>query len=359
MSTAIQLQELADLVGGEILRGDPGLVLTGINAIADAHEGEITFLGNARYLPALRTSRASAVLVTPGFEVTEDIRPSMALVRVENPTLAFSSVIRRFGPPASEFSAGVHPSAVVAADAMFDPQKVSIGACAVVEDGARLGDGTIIHSGAVIGRGVVVGTDCVIHSGVVVRERCVLGNRVVIHSSSVIGADGFGYELVKGRHQKIDQVGIVQIDDDVEIGACTTIDRARFGRTWIGEGTKIDNLVQIGHNCVVGKHCIIVSQTGISGSTRLGNYVTMGGQVGVAGHLEIADQVMLLAKSGVTKSLTEPGAYTGFPAKPLLEGRRMLALPGKIPDLIERVRELEKRLSELEARGGGQSPAQA
>lgn len=350
MSTILTLQQLSDIVSGEILRGDPTLDLHGINAIAEAQPGEITFLGNPRYLPALKSSRASAALVAPDFGAVDDVSPDLALVRVGNPTLAFSSVIRHFGPPAREFVPGVHPTASVATDAVFDALKVSIGPGAIVDSGVRLGDGTIIHAGAFIGHAAVLGANCVIHSNVTIRERCVLGNRVVIHSSSVIGADGFGYELVKGRHHKIDQVGIVQIDDDVEIGACTTIDRARFGRTWIGEGTKIDNLVQIGHNCVLGKHCIIVSQTGISGSTRLGNYVTMGGQVGVAGHLEIADQVMLLAKSGVTKSLTEPGAYTGYPAKPLLEGRRMLALPGKIPDLIERVRELEKRLSALEGK---------
>jgi UDP-3-O-[3-hydroxymyristoyl] glucosamine N-acyltransferase len=184
-----------------------------------------------------------------------------------------------------------------------------------------------------------------------------LGNRVTIHSGSVIGSDGFGYEMFEGRHVKIEQVGIVQIEDDVEIGSCTTIDRARFGRTLIGEGTKIDNLVQIGHNCVLGKHCIIVSQTGISGSTRIGNHVTMGGQVGVAGHLVIGDKVMLLAKSGVTKSIPEPGAYTGYPAKPLMEGRKMLTYPARVPELMERIKKLERRLAVLES-GTGDSSAE-
>jgi UDP-3-O-[3-hydroxymyristoyl] glucosamine N-acyltransferase len=192
---------------------------------------------------------------------------------------------------------------------------------------------------------------------VVIRERCILGNRVTIHSGSVIGSDGFGYEMFEGRHVKIEQVGIVQIEDDVEIGSCTTIDRARFGRTLIGEGTKIDNLVQIGHNCVLGKHCIIVSQTGISGSTRIGNHVTMGGQVGVAGHLVIGDKVMLLAKSGVTKSIPEPGAYTGYPAKPLMEGRKMLTYPARVPELMERIKKLERRLAVLES-GTGDSSAE-
>lgn len=351
MSATLTLQQLCDIVGGEIARGESSLVLIGINAVGEAQPGEVTFLGNPRYLPALKVSRASAALVSPDFSAVDEIHSEMALIRVENPTLAFSSVIRHFGPPSREFVPGVHPSAIVASDVEFDPQRVSIGPGAVIESGVRLGHGSSIHAGAFIGHGVVLGSDCVIHSQVTVHQRCVLGNRVVIHSSTVIGADGFGYQFVHGRHIKIDQIGIVQIDDDVEIGACSTIDRARFGRTWIREGTKIDNLVQIGHNCVIGRHCIIVSQTGISGSTRLGDHVTIGGQVGVAGHLEITDQVMLMAKSGVTKSITQPGAYTGFPARPLMEGRKVLALPGKIPDLIERVRDLEKRLAALDGHG--------
>lgn len=347
MSHSINLEKLAELVGGQLAAGDAERIITGLNSVMDAGPGEVTFLGNVRYVPALKTTRASAALVPEDLDVSE-APAELALIRVKNPTLAFSSVIRFFGPPSVEFLPGVHETAVVASDAIFDPQKVSIGPNAVIEAGVVLGSGTIIHAGAYLGRGAKLGMDCVIHANAAVKDRCVLGNRVILHSGSVVGTDGFGYELVKGRHQKIDQVGIVQIDDDVEIGSCTTIDRARFGRTWIGEGTKIDNLVQIGHNCVLGKHCIIVSQTGISGSTRLGNYVTLAGQVGVVGHLEIADQVIVLAKSGVTKNLTEAGAYTGFPARPLAEGRKAMALPAKIPDLIERVRELEKKLAALE-----------
>lgn len=347
MSHTISLPQLAELVGGTLASGSADKVVTGLNSIGDAGPGEVTFLGNIRYLPALKTTRADVVLVPDDLEIVE-APPDLAIIRVKNPTLAFSSVIRFFGPPPVEFSPGVHATATVANDVVFDPQLVSIGPHVVIESGVTIGAGSTIHAGAYIGRGVKLGTDCVIHANTVIKERCVLGCRVILHSGSVIGSDGFGYELVKGRHLKIDQVGIVQIDDDVEIGSCTTIDRARFGRTWIGEGSKIDNLVQIGHNCVIGKHCIIVSQTGISGSTRLGNYVTMGGQVGVAGHLEIGDQVMFLAKSGVTKNVTQPGAYTGYPARPLMEGRKMLSLPAKIPDLIERVRELEKKLAALE-----------
>ncbi|WP_395743398.1 UDP-3-O-(3-hydroxymyristoyl)glucosamine N-acyltransferase [Prosthecobacter sp.] len=345
--SSITLQKLAELVGGTLSLGGADSVITGLNSLHEAVPGEVTFLGNARYLPGLKTTRASAALVPEDLD-GEHAREGLSLIRLKNPTLAFSNVIRFFGPPPVEFVPGIHPTAVVAADAACDPQKISVGPNAVIEGGVQIGDGCTIGAGAYIGRGVKLGEGCVIHANAVIKEYCVLGRRVILHSGSVIGSDGFGYEMVQGRHQKIDQVGIVQIDDDVEIGSCTTIDRARFGRTWIGEGCKIDNLVQIGHNCTLGKHCIIVSQTGISGSTRLGNYVTMGGQVGVAGHLEIGDQVMFLAKSGVTKNILEKGAYTGYPARPLMEGRKMLSLPAKIPDLLERVRELEKKLAALE-----------
>lgn len=348
MSNSITLQQLAELVGGELCDGNANTLITGLNSIRDARLGEVTFLGNARYLPALKTTSASAALV-PADLAAQEAQPGLALIRVINPTLAFSHVIRHFMPPDAVFVPGVHATAVVANDVVFNAQKVSIGPHVVIEAGVVIGDGTTIHSGVFVGRGAHMGTDCVLHANAVIKERCVIGNRVILHSGAIIGSDGFGYETVQGRHIKIDQVGIVQIDDDVEIGSCATIDRARFGRTWIGEGTKIDNLVQIGHNCIIGKHCIIVSQTGISGSTRLGNYVTMGGQVGVAGHLEIGDKVMLFAKSGVTKSIPEPGPYTGYPARPLMEGRKMLSLPARIPDLIDRVRELEKKLAALEA----------
>ncbi|WP_172683303.1 UDP-3-O-(3-hydroxymyristoyl)glucosamine N-acyltransferase [Verrucomicrobium spinosum] len=188
-----------------------------------------------------------------------------------------------------------------------------------------------------------------------IKDRCILGDRVIIHSGAMIGTDGFGYEFSNGRHLKIDQVGIVQLDDDVEVGSCTTIDRARFGRTWIGEGSKIDNLVQIAHNVITGKHCLIVSQVGISGSTRLGDYVTMAGQVGVAGHLKIGDKITVMAKSGITKDLSESGVYTGYPAKPLMEGRRALTYPGRVPEILDRLKAMEKRVQELEARlGAGQ-----
>ncbi len=182
-----------------------------------------------------------------------------------------------------------------------------------------------------------------------------MGSRVVIHSGSVIGSDGFGFEFADGRHVKVEQVGIVQLDDDVEVGSCTTIDRARFGRTWIGEGTKIDNLVQVAHNVVVGKHCLFAAQVGISGSVHIGSHVTLAGQVGVVGHLDITNNVTVLAKAGVTKTIPEPGAYMGFPARPAMEGWRLQTLPAKIPDMVERLKEVEKRLAELEQQPPGKA----
>lgn len=341
------LQEVAALVGGTVAVGEATLPLTGFSSIVEAEPGDITFLGNGRYAPALKKTRASAVLVDEEFQ---DIPASLAVIRVPNPTLKFSLIIQQFGPSKRPFAPGVHPTAVISPAASLDFAKVSIGPHVVIDDDAVIGDGTSIGAGAFIGHSVKLGADCVIHPNVVIRERCILGSRVIIHCGAAIGTDGFGYELQDGRHAKIDQVGIVQIDDDVEIGSCTTIDRARFGRTWIGEGTKVDNLVQIAHNCVIGKHCILCSQVGISGSTRLGDYVVMAGQVGVAGHLTIGNHVTFLAKSGVTKNHSNPGVYTGYPAKPLIEGRRMLMYAGRVPELLKRLKELEERVAHLDGR---------
>ena len=343
MSHHITHQRLAELVGGELVQGDPEGVVTGLNSIAEAAPGEVTFLGNARYLTALKATRATAILVGPDFT---DPMEGKALIRVSNPTFAFSSAIRHFGPPARDFMPGIHPSAVVSPKAVFDPQKVSIGPAAVIGDDVHIGDGTTIQAAVCIGHGARIGEDCLLHANCTLADRCVLGNRVTIHSGTTIGSDGFGYEFVKGRHVKIEQVGIVQLDDDVEVGACTSIDRARFGRTWIGEGTKIDNLVQIAHNVTIGEHCILVAQVGIAGSTKIGNYVTVAGQVGVAGHLRIADKVTIAAQSGVMHSIPEGQKWMGSPAGPDRVMKRQYLAMERLPELLRRVQELERRLGE-------------
>ena len=342
----VTVDELAVLVGGRVAGGPGDAHITGAASLVDAEQGDITFFGNAKYLPALKTSRATCALVPTGF--SESI-PATQL-QVDNPSLAFAKILERFGPREATYEAGVHPTAVIGTGVQLGAG-VSIQPHAVIEANAVIGDGTMIGAGAYIGHGVRVGSDCRIHPNTSIRERCILGDRVIVHCGAVIGSDGFGFELVEGRYVKIPQIGIVQVDNDVEIGANTTIDRARFGRTWIGEGSKVDNLVMIAHNVVIGKHSIIVSQVGISGSTRVGNYVTLAGQVGVVGHVEIGDQAVVGAQAGVTKNLPGKQMYWGTPALPMAEKKESLALVGRLSKLWDRVKRLEQRLDSMETPG--------
>ena len=300
MAFALTLPELARLVEGDIVRHGGECALTGVAALDVAAPGDISFLGNDKYRGQFLTTKASAVIVARGETGGAD---ATGLVAVDNPSLAFSEVIRHFSATAGALSPGVHPRAVVDPTATLDPTTVRVHAGAVIMAGARIGDGCEIGPNAVIGEHTVLGCHCRIMANVTIRERCVLGDRVILQPGCVIGADGYGYAFHEGRHVKIDQVGIVEIGDDVEIGANTTIDRARFGKTVVGEGTKIDNLVQIAHNVVIGKHCLIISLTGISGSTQLGNYVTAAGQVGIVGHVTIGDHAILTARTGVSSSI--------------------------------------------------------
>ncbi|MDD5350306.1 MAG: UDP-3-O-(3-hydroxymyristoyl)glucosamine N-acyltransferase [Chthoniobacteraceae bacterium] len=334
------IEELAALVGGRVIGGPSATHITGAAAIADAQEGDITFFGNAKYLPALRASRATCALVPDGFD---EAIPAVQ-IQVANPTLAFSKILEQLAPPPIVFAPGIHPSAVIAADARIG-KDVAIQAHVVVEPGAVIGDRTVLGPNVYIGHGTRVGDDCKIYASASIRERCRIGNRVIIHSGAVLGSDGFGFEMANGRYVKIPQTGIVQIDDDVEIGANTTIDRARFGRTWIGEGSKIDNLVQIAHNVVIGKHSIIVSQVGISGSSRIGNYATLAGQVGVVGHIEIGDQAVVAAKSGVSKSIPAKQMWWGSPAGPIQEQKEQHARLNRLAKLMERVKRLEEQVA--------------
>ncbi len=343
--------EIVALVDGCLLRGDATRPLSNFAALDQADGNCVSFFGNPKYRDQLQATRAGLVLVPDGENEAPD---AGAVVRVENPILAFDRIVRRFGnlPPA--FCAGIAPGAYVDPTAAVDVTRVSVGPNATVAASARIGSGSRIGAGASIAENVEIGKDCEIGANVTIGHGCVLGDRVILHPGVVIGADGFGFEFSGGRHQKIEQLGIVRIGNDVEIGASSTVDRARFGETVIGEGTKIDNQVQIGHNCLIGKHCIIVAQTGISGSTRIGDYVVLAAQCGVAGHLTIADRVTLGGRSGVIASIDEPGGtYFGYPARPLKEDRRDAMRVKQLGNLLSRVKALEAEVRTL--RGEGQA----
>jgi UDP-3-O-[3-hydroxymyristoyl] glucosamine N-acyltransferase len=331
------LQELANTSGGELV-GDPKLKITGAASLAEATSGEISFFANRKYVGLLRKTRASAVFVPSDFG--EPL--AAAQVRVSNPTKAFEQVVLKFASKPITFVPGIHPSAIVGSSVRLG-ERVSIQPHAVIEDGSEIGNDTIIGAGSYIGHETTIGATCLIYPLVTIRERSRIGSRVIIHSGAVIGADGFGFEMVDGRQQKIQQLGIVQIDDDVEIGANTTVDRARFGRTWIQQGVKIDNLVQIAHNVIIGKNSVIVAQTGISGSTRVGERVTMAGQVGIVGHVEIADGSIIAAQSGVSKNVPG-GVWFGYPAGPIDEIKQQIAWIRSLGKLFARVKEIEKKL---------------
>jgi UDP-3-O-[3-hydroxymyristoyl] glucosamine N-acyltransferase len=332
------LQELAAISGGELRGGDPTQQIVGAASLAEALPGEVTFYADPRYLARVHKTLASAIFVPLDFSG----QTAAAQIRVTNPSKAFEQVVLKLAPKPIEFTPGIHQTAIVHPSAKMG-NGVSIRAHAVIEADATIGDNTIIGAGSYVGHETVIGSSCLIYPNVTVRERTRIGSRVIIHSGAVIGADGFGFESVDGRYQKIPQIGIVQIDDDVEIGANTTIDRARFGRTWIQEGVKIDNLVQIAHNVIIGRNSIIAAQTGISGSTRVGANVMMAGQVGVIGHLTIDDGTVIAAQSGISKDLPG-GAWFGSPAVPLPEAKRQIALIHRLGKLFDRLKAIEKKL---------------
>lgn len=331
------LQELADLSGGE-LRGDSTIKITGAASLSEAVPGEISFYADPRYMARLKQTRASAIFVASDFSE----RTEAAQIRVKSPSKAFEQVVFKLAPKPIVFAPGVHPSATVDPSAKLG-KDVSIQPHAVIESKVSIGDKTVIGAGTYVGHETVIGPSCLIYPNVTIRERTRIGARVIIHGGAVIGADGFGFEFVDGNYKKIPQIGIVQIDDDVEIGANTTIDRARFGRTWIQEGVKIDNLVQIAHNVIIGRNSIIAAQTGISGSTRIGENVKMAGQVGVIGHLTIEDDTVIAAQSGISKDLPG-GAWFGSPAVPLSEAKRQIAWIHRLGKLVDRIKAIEKKL---------------
>lgn len=332
------VRSLAKLVEGEVKGPGSDLPITGVNDLRSAQPDQVSFLANPKYAPQARQSRAGAVVLA----LTEPEDYPFTQIRVASPSLAFEKISQLFLPPPVTFTPGVHPSAVVAPDAVLG-DGVSIQPHVVIEPGVKIGARSVIGAGCYLGHGSVIGADCLLYPRVTLRERSLLGARIIIHSGAVIGADGFGYEMTKGRHVKIAQNGFVQIDDDAEIGANTTIDRGRFGRTHIGEGVKIDNLVQIAHNVVIGAHSIIVSQAGISGSTTLGKYVTIAGQVGIVGHINLGDRSAVTAQSGVSKDVPEGTVVSGHHAIPMRESLKLEALVRRLPEILDRLKALEKK----------------
>ena len=345
----LTLREIATLVEGT-LEGDPNVVITGVCGLREAREGDITFLANPKYESLIESSRASAIIAPKDLRR----RPAKPAIRVENPSIAFAKVISVMFPDEKKLPHGVHPSAVIGANVRLGAN-VALGPHVVVEDNALIQDNAIICAGTYIGYGTTIGPDTLIYPNVTIREKTSIGGRCIIHSGTVIGSDGFGFEEVNGVHHKIPQVGIVVIEDDVEIGACVTIDRARFGRTLIRRGTKIDNLVQIAHNVVVGENSIIVAQAGISGSSVLGKNVILAGQSGIVGHIELGDNVIVGAQAGVTKSVPKGTFVVGSPAKPHTESKKIFAGWAKLPGLIKEVAELREAVNQLvkeRAKGG-------
>ncbi len=329
------LKEIAELVEGE-LTGDGSVVINGVAGIEDAVEGEITFLANPRYASFLERTGASAVITG------RDIKPGKkALIRTDNPSLAFTRVVSLLVPGGEKPLTGIHPTAVIGNGVRLG-KDAAVGPHAVIADGASVGDRTRIHAGCFVGEGSTIGSDGLIYANVSIRERTAIGRRVIIHSGAVIGSDGFGFVTVDGKHHKIPQTGTVVIGDDVEIGANVTIDRARFDRTVIGSGTKIDNLVQIAHNVEIGENCLIVAQTGIAGSTKIGNNVILAGQAGIVGHLTIGDNSIVMAQSGVNKSLPPGSIVLGSPATAAQEQRKLVAFIHNLPKLSEMVKALEE-----------------
>jgi UDP-3-O-[3-hydroxymyristoyl] glucosamine N-acyltransferase len=334
------LKEIADLVGGEVI-GDDRLIITGINSLAEASQGEISFFGDPRYQDRLKETKASALLV-PAFT---DLYAGPQVV-VPNPALAYARVADFFAPALPRFS-GISQKAFIHKNSKIG-EDVSIYPFVYVGEEAVIGDHTILYPGVFVGDRVRIGNSTVIHPNVSILHDCVIGNQVIIHAGTVIGSDGFGFVRDGPINVKIPQMGYVQIDDQVEIGANNAIDRAALGKTWIKRGVKTDNLVQVAHNVVIGEDTIIVAMTGISGSTNIGREVVIGGQVGIKDHIKIGDRVMIGSQSGVAKSISPGQVVSGTPSMPHRLWLKATRITPRLPEMYDRLRRLEKKVDELE-----------
>jgi UDP-3-O-[3-hydroxymyristoyl] glucosamine N-acyltransferase len=335
----MKLSELAALTGARLEGLD--IEITGAAGLDEASEGHVTFLANPKYTPRVSTTHASAIYLSEDVSTDRQI----AILRVKDPYLAYTRALRIFYPE-PEFQASIHLTAVIDPSAQLAERRVAVGAHSVIGRNVQIGPGVAIHPNVTIYDDVKIGSGCVIHSGVAVRERTVIGERVIIHNNSVIGCDGFGYAKDEERRWlKIPQAGRVVIDDDVEIGAGTTIDRSSVGESRIGRGSKIDNLVQIGHSCTVGEDSLLCAQVGLAGSSHIGSRVILAGQAGVAGHLKIGDDVVLTAKSATSHDIPAGKVISGIPAFDNRDWLRSTAAFRRLGEIQRKVRELEKHLN--------------
>ena len=342
MTTSFTIAELATLTGAEAVEGACAGPITGVAALAEATSADLSFLGNAKYAEAVAASRAGVILVPVAFAGKP--AAGQAFLRVANPSYAlalFCGVLEaRLWPRPP---AGIHATAVVAASAKVAPA-AHVGPLCVIGEGAVVAAGAVLEARCYVGARASVGADCWLKPGVTVGDYCILGARCRIQSGAVIGSDGFGYEPVNGEIQRIPQIGNVVLEDDVEVGANSTLDRARFSQTVVGRGTKIDNLVQIAHNVRIGRQCLITAQVGIAGSTTLGDHCVLGGQSGVAGHLTLGDRVKLGAQTGLFEDVPADGFMNGTPAVPFGLERRLVVLSRRLPDLFKKVDSLTASL---------------
>ncbi len=342
MARTYTIEELATIVGGTT-RGDTSTVITGVGDVAEAGPNQATWVSNPKYAAKLTSSRAGAVLVPVDFGETP--MPAILCERVDR---SVARLLGAFAPPVAHPGPGVHPTAVVHETAQIG-SRCAIGPHVVIEARVTIGASSVLCAGVFIGHGTTVGNDCVVWPNVVIRDGCVVGNRVVIHPGAVIGADGLGFFFDEGRHNKIPHIGGVVLEDDVEVGACTCIDRSKFGYTVIGRGTKIDNLVQLAHNVRVGEHCVFAGQAGISGSVRIGNYCILGGRAGVLDNVTLGDGVLMAGGLSIADKDLPPGiTASGFPARDHRQELRERAQARKLPQLAKQLKELMARVKRLE-----------
>ncbi len=336
----MKVKEIVLLVNGEYF-GDGNLEITGVSGLDTAKETEISFLSDSKFLKLAKQSRASCIITKKSFSIEDKI-----VIYVENPTLSFIKVIEYFHPP-RKLDKGISKHAIIGENVSID-KSTSVAPYVVICEGVKIGKNVRIYPFSYIGNNSVIGDDVELKTSVTILNNTIVGNRVIIHPGAIIGSDGYAYVTDKKRHSKIPQIGKVVVEDDCEIGANVTIDRASFGETRIGKGTKIDNLVQIGHNVTVGENGLIVAQVGIAGSCKIGRNVTLAGQVGVGDHIEIGEGAIVAAQGGVTKNIPENSIFSGYPARDHNLARRIYAASVKLPELLKRVKKLEKAIEEIE-----------